>query len=171
MDTFGLSFMPGEQGANDPNGQQATPVQQAIQTLSLRIPRTVGAASPVPYELLTAPGGSALGGNPNSAAILEQIKRMLFGGGANFGTPGSLTSPGSPIPRAPLPPVGVPGGPIPGGGVPMPPPPPPGGGPRPNINLGDPTEGEATPPPPPAPTGGRPLGPGLFERGPRQKQV
>ena len=86
MDSLGLSFMPGGQqdASGSPNGQRPTPVQSAIQTLSLRIPKTVGAASGAPEALLTSPGGSALG-NPNSAALLEQLRRWLFGGGANPG--------------------------------------------------------------------------------------
>lgn len=80
-DPLGISFMPGAQGDQGNNPQQ-TPVQQAIQTLSLRIPRVVGAGSLAPGQLLNAPGGAGLGGNPNSAALLEQIRRMLFGGGS-----------------------------------------------------------------------------------------
>jgi hypothetical protein len=98
-DPIGLSFMPGGGGGTDPNAQKPTPVQQAIQLLSLRIPRTVGAASGAPQSLLDSPGGSMLGGNPNSAAILEEIRRRLFGGG---GAPPS--GPFQPsVPRMPLP--------------------------------------------------------------------
>ena len=169
MDPLGLSFMPGEQGNADPNGQKPTPIQQAIQTLSLRIPRTVGAGSAVPGQLLSSPGGSALGGNPNAAALLEQIRRMLFGGGANFGHPGG------PVPPGGMPPMGgQPGAPIPPGGSE------PGGPPPvrlpPRIDVGDPTPGTApvndaptAPAAPPAPTGG--LNRDFFERGARNRSI
>src|SRR6185503_7874749 len=144
--------MPTEQGNTDPNGQKPTPIQQAIQTLSLRIPRTVGAGSPIPGQLLNAPGGSALGGNPNAAALLEQIRRMLFGGGgANFGHPGGPVPTGGGVP-----PGGMPGAPrvTPGSGdVPMPPAPP-----SPIGETGHSKEREPDPIAPPtapaAPTGG-----------------
>jgi hypothetical protein len=60
-DPLGISFMPGAQDANgNATGQPPSPVQAAIQTLALRIPRTVGAASGAPQALLTSPGGSML---------------------------------------------------------------------------------------------------------------
>jgi hypothetical protein len=96
-DPFGLSFSPADQsGPNGQptNGQRPSPVQQAIQTLSLRIPRVVGASGLAPTPLLNSQGGSALGGDPNSAALLEQLKRLLFGSPAS--SPMS-----SPFPQAP----------------------------------------------------------------------
>jgi len=164
-DSLGLSFMPGEAGAADPNKPQPTPVQQAIQTLSLRIPRTVGAASGVPQQLLTSGGGSMLG-NPNAAALLEQLRRFFMGGG-NLGTPGGPVPPGGAPPMG-----GLPGAPIPpGGGAPGGPPPvrlPP------RIDVGDPTPGQApaNDPPPAQPMGGVPSGPSpIFDRGPRPRQI
>jgi len=80
---FGLSFSPGAPtGPNGQpaNGQRPSPIQQAIQTLSLRIPRVAGASAFTAQPLLDSPGGLGLGGNPNSAAMLEQLRRMLFGG-------------------------------------------------------------------------------------------
>lgn len=95
-DPFGLSFMPGGQqdASGNPSGQRPSPVQQAIQTLSLRIPRTVGAASGAPQSLLEGAGGAGLGGNPNAAAILEAIRRRLFGPTA--GAPTAPPPPGAP---------------------------------------------------------------------------
>jgi len=141
-DPLGLSFMPGESGATDPNKPQPSPVQQAIQTLSLRIPRTVGAASGAPQALLTSGGGSMLGGNPNAASILEQLRRLFMGGGANLGGPSASQSPA----------VGMPGAPM--GNEPSV-----GGGTRfaPSFGFGDPEGDPINPPaaaPPPAPIGG-----------------
>src|SRR6185436_9932222 len=94
--------MPGESGATDPNKPQPSPVQQAIQTLSLRIPRTVGAASGAPHALLTSGGGSRLGGNPNAASIPAQLRRLVMGGGANLGGPSASPAPGMGMPGAPI---------------------------------------------------------------------
>jgi hypothetical protein len=106
-DTFGLSFTPGQPQNGQQSGQQGgqprgnvSPVQQAIQTLSLRIPRVVGAGGLAPQALLTAQGGSALG-NPNSASVLEEIRRRLFGP-APTATPGTYTPP-NPPPYVPTP--------------------------------------------------------------------
>jgi len=101
-DPFGVSFSPvgqGQGGNQAQNAAQQTPVQQAIQTLSLRIPRTVGAGSIAPGQLLNAAGGSGLGGNPDAASMLEMIKRMLFGQPGQMGTgPQMPRSPGQPTP-------------------------------------------------------------------------
>jgi hypothetical protein len=125
-DPLGVSFMPG-QGGQQQNAQKPTPLQTAIQTLSLKIPRVVGAGSGAPQALLQGAGGGGLG-NPNAASVLEAIRRMLFGGGmpgapqmptaapqlpqGRFGTmpmpryaePGG----GAPEPSAPAPPSTVP---------------------------------------------------------------
>lgn len=128
-DPMGISFSPAPDNQQQQNGQRPTPVQQAIQTLSLRIPRTVGAASGAPSELLNGQGGAGLGGgNPNSAFLLEQLIRKLFGGG-----------PGLPMPG------GGPGGGPPGGGAP-------GGAPTPNVGFPYPVKpGPGPTPDPPAP--------------------
>lgn len=82
-DQFGMSFSPSQPGPGQAqNGQRPSPIQQAIQTLSLRIPQRAGASAFTPQTLLDSPGGGGLGGDANSAAILEAIKRMLFGGGS-----------------------------------------------------------------------------------------
>lgn len=82
-DPFGLSFSPGQDGQNGQpvNGQKPSPIQQAIQTLSLRVPRVAGASAFTAQPLLPGQGaGGGLMGDPNSAALLEALKRMLFGG-------------------------------------------------------------------------------------------
>lgn len=93
-DPFGISFSPTSQGgtAQSQSGARPTPIQQAIQTLSFKIPRVAGASAFTAQPLLTSPGGAGLGGNPNSAALLEQIRRMLFGD--QSGPSGMTASPG-----------------------------------------------------------------------------
>lgn len=88
MAGMGVSFVPGGQG--DPlNRQQqgeasgAPPLQQAIQMLSLRLPRVVGANALAPGQLLNAPGGMGGSGNP----LLEALLR-LAGMGGGSGSPG-----------------------------------------------------------------------------------
>lgn len=158
-DPFGLSFMPGAEG-KDPNNPQPTPVQQAIQTLSLRIPRVVGAGSIAPGQLLNGAGGFGNGSNPNAAAILEEIRRRLFGGnqsGAPSQPPHGQFGPAVPHP----PPPGAP----PSGGLDTP-----------RIIPGDPpnspreagpADAPYTPPnvPDPMPMPGPPM------RGPRERQL
>lgn len=82
---FGLSFAPGE---NKPAGNDTGRLQQAIQTLSLRLPRVPGASSFTATPLLNSQGGGALG-SPNDAMVLEQLKRLLFGG-MQGGAPGGM---------------------------------------------------------------------------------
>jgi hypothetical protein len=95
-DPFGVSFSP--TGQNGPNGQpqapgsRPSPIQQAIQTLSLRIPRVAGASAFTAQPLLTSAGGSGLG-DPNSAAVLEQLRRMLFGSPAGMSQGPTAPSP------------------------------------------------------------------------------
>jgi hypothetical protein len=122
-DPFGVSFSPSA-GPTGDGGSKPTPVQQAIQTLSLKIPKNPGAGAIAPGALLNSPGGGAVGGNPNDAMILEQIRKMLFGtkpGQVGMG-PQMPTAPdmGS-QPSVPPPPQGGGFGPGPiGTGAPMP---------------------------------------------------
>lgn len=111
-DQFGMSFSPAQSGPGQPqNGQRPSPVQQAIQTLSLRIPKNAGASAFTPQTLLDSPGGAGLGGDANSAAILEAIKRMLFGGQMG----GSRVGTGPQLPRDAGMGGGTMPGPVPGG--------------------------------------------------------
>ena len=90
-DDYGLSFSPLTQGQNrtgqasPSGGGSQNPVQDAIRTLSYRVPRTVGAQSPIPQALLSAPGGQGLpqsslpGTQAQPSLGLEDILRKLFG--------------------------------------------------------------------------------------------
>lgn len=121
-DPFGVSFSPAQQGGQGQAqaGPRQSPVQQAIQTLSLRMPRVAGAGSLAPQALLNSPGGANMSGPVDAASMLEQIKRMLFGNQQ----PGQVGT-GPDLPRdnggsAPTPPSPMdPGGrgmPVPGPG-------------------------------------------------------
>jgi hypothetical protein len=134
-DPFGVSFNPtgGPSGPGGQQGQKPSPVQQAIQTLSLKIPKSNGPGAIAPDALLNSPGGGAIGGNSNDAMILEQIRKMLFG-----------TKPGQ-IGTGPQMPQSGDQGMAPGGGGFMPPPMPGGGGFQPSAQMGAPA------PPPQAP--------------------
>jgi hypothetical protein len=109
-DTLGISFSPANQPGTQGSGSRPSPVQQAIQTLSLRIPPHAGASAFTPQALLESPGGSALGGTPD--AILELLKKILFGPQP----PGAPGQPGAAIVGVPsqLPPGSGAGGTIPG---------------------------------------------------------
>jgi hypothetical protein len=76
---FGQTNQPGGQGGK--SGQPAPSPQSAIQTLSFRTPRTVGAYAPISAPLLNAPGGGALSGQQFGAAggNLEQLLQLIFG--------------------------------------------------------------------------------------------
>lgn len=92
-DPFGISFAPTDQNAQvRGDGQRGTsPVQTAIQTLSLRVPHIAGAGAIAPQPLLESGGSAGLGGsmNPNAASILELLKRLFGGSGAPVnGVPG-----------------------------------------------------------------------------------
>lgn len=92
MASFGVSFVPGGQGdpgKSMPEGQAggAPPLQQAIQLLSLRLPRVVGANGLAPGPLLNAPGGMGGTGNP----LLEALLRLAGMSG------GSLPQQGTPM--------------------------------------------------------------------------
>lgn len=92
-DDFGLSFSPTT--TTDPRKAQAdpnAPVQEAVRTLSLRLPRVVGARGAAPQPLLNGPGSAGLGplaapgagmagpGGPSFG--IEQLLMTLFGAGA-----------------------------------------------------------------------------------------
>jgi hypothetical protein len=82
---LGQSFAPlPEQAPNGQNGRSGpiSPVQEAIQTLNLRMPRVLGAGAPAPAPLLNSMGSAGLPmaegmqDNPLLAAFL----RMISGG-------------------------------------------------------------------------------------------
>lgn len=102
--SMGVSFVPSGQG--DPMNRQqqgqapgAPPLQQAIQMLSLRLPRVVGANALAPGQLLNAPGGMGGSGNP----LLEALLRLAgMGGGQGqpgMGAQGLPSFSGSTLPR------------------------------------------------------------------------
>lgn len=73
---LGVSFQPGAM-----NGQQSnTPVQKAVQLLSLRLPSVIGAQGIAPQALLQSPGGAGFGGgNMSPDAALELLRKLLAG--------------------------------------------------------------------------------------------
>lgn len=94
-DDFGATFAP----FSDPSGKNASvaPVQKAIQLLSLRVPRMVGAAAPVPASLLTGPGGT---GRPDvHSAVLQSVLKTIMGQGMPMA---DAEPPASPVAAPPL---------------------------------------------------------------------
>ena len=81
MPNLGISFSPfSDQTETNPHAPSPTP-QDAIRVLSLRYPRTVGAASPIPQQLLAGQGNGAasFAGVMPQAMNLDQLLAMLFG--------------------------------------------------------------------------------------------
>lgn len=101
---FGVSFVPGGDASGNQTKPPTEPLQQAIQMLSLRLPKVVGAQGLAPGPLLQSPGGGAL----------AELLRQLFGQGRPGGTMAPSMPGASPMaPGAPsLPPPHV----VPGGG-------------------------------------------------------
>jgi hypothetical protein len=91
---FGVSFLPGaDQQLNGGNGRPGAPqdrVQEAIQVLSLRLPKVFGARAIVPNALATGPGGMGQPGASGNATA--QALAQLAG-----------LPPGAPPPSAPAP--------------------------------------------------------------------
>lgn len=130
----GINFAPTtDNAANGPRNAALSGVPQAIQVLSLALPRVLGAQSPVPGSLLTGQGGL---GQPDAALLHALLKTLgLFGG----------TRTPMPMPQGPNPiPIPAPGG------TRMPQPMPPMPIPDPRVVVGDP----GLQAPPPAPGGG-----------------
>src|SRR3990167_3724936 len=73
---LGVTFVP--TGREQRQKQVGSPLQQAIEVLSLRLPQFAGARSPIPQELMGAPGG---GGGMNS--VIESILAQILGRGQN----------------------------------------------------------------------------------------
>lgn len=116
----GLTFSPlAQQGGPNGEGNAAPSVQEAIRTLSYKIPRTVGAASPIPQALLSAPGGAgvsrpgSMGGAPSAGPMgqapgaptlgFEELLRKLFGLGAPEQMAGQMSGQMAPQGLAPAP--------------------------------------------------------------------
>jgi hypothetical protein len=83
----GVSFQPGS-GETAPGGTKKpqTGVQEAIQVLSLRLPKTVGARAIAPGALLNAQGS---GGNPRIDSVVSQVLGRYFPTGATDATGGA----------------------------------------------------------------------------------
>lgn len=114
-DDFGLTFVPSNApdktrgSAPDPNAN----VQEAIRTLSLHIPKVVGAKAPTSAALLNGQGSQGIGA-PGGMG-LEQILALLFGqarpmagpqspgtadlGAMSFGNPQTSGAPSVPQPH------------------------------------------------------------------------
>jgi hypothetical protein len=70
---FGVSFLPGGDASyTRPTSGNASPIQEAIKVLSLRVPRVVGSTPLTPLALLTGQGG---GGLPSG--LVETLLRSL----------------------------------------------------------------------------------------------
>jgi hypothetical protein len=68
-DNFGLNFAPlNAAGQKGQAGKGGSPIQEAIRTLSLRLPKIVGAGSPVAQPLLQSQGSMGL--NPMPSPVL-----------------------------------------------------------------------------------------------------
>ena len=102
MPSFGMSFDPTQQDNGsqfDPNAPKRAPqsVQNAIQYLSLRMPKVVGARSPVMPGLLGGIG--AAGPSPHVDAIVNQVLGRVLGPQAS--APTAPTVPNVPPMAAP----------------------------------------------------------------------
>lgn len=111
---IGVSFVPSQPptpGATDRVNTANPAVQEAIQTLSLRLPRVVGSQALAPSALLHGAGGAALSGNGHVDALVRSIlQRMLPQGGSQTAQPAPLAPGGAmPSPTAPAAQTGAPG--------------------------------------------------------------
>lgn len=90
---IGFSFQPGSQDTplQPRNGQggQGTAPQQAIRTLSLRVPQTQSVPGIAPLPLLNAQGG----GGSDLSMLLMALMKAFGGGGGGMGVPGMSTPP------------------------------------------------------------------------------
>lgn len=103
MNEYGVSFAPTrDNAALGPRQGQLTGVPQAVQVLSLALPRVVGARPVAPPDLLTAKGGEGI--DPIASAILQTMLRTMRGQ-PPLGQPGSLPggTAGPNIPDVPTP--------------------------------------------------------------------
>lgn len=105
---FGVNFLPGAEPQNGMAGRSGATrpsVQEAVQILSLRLPKVFGARAVIPQQLATAPGGMGMpGARPGANAQAQALAGLA----------------GVPMPQSPLPSKTLPGGLSPG---PMLPPP------------------------------------------------
>lgn len=109
MPDYGVSFVPG-QDQQQPQHGGASPLQQALQVLSLRLPRVQGANSLAPSGLLHGMGGAMFGGDMD----LERLLAQLFGPGGPLAGGGGMPPPSQPTTK--VTPSGGPPDAAPGGG-------------------------------------------------------
>ena len=96
---FGQTFQPGVAGtdqASDPRKRRLPPSQQAIQMLSLRLPKHLGPSAIAPAPLLTGPGG---GGQP-TGALAENLQRAFLPQ-TQPARPTTVAAPSPPVPTGP----------------------------------------------------------------------
>src|SRR3990167_3121185 len=91
---YGFSFLPNGDGAYRKPQSGGSPLQQAIQVLSLRVPRVVGSTPLAPLSLLTSPGGADI-----PEGLLRRMEQSLSG--ANAPTQPPVASLGAPPPPRP----------------------------------------------------------------------
>lgn len=119
-DGFGLSFAPfsGRPGYGDNGGSSPlSPVQEAIQILSLRRPTVLGAQAPVNSALLGQPSGG-----PDLSALLQTLLKNFGQGQYHPPQFPKMTDPGSAMMSGSFPPMmpSAPSGPSGGGSLPNP---------------------------------------------------
>ena len=97
---FGMSFNPSGAGSGqDPQqGASQTPIQDAIKTLSLRIPRFRGPGM-APQALLNAQGGGGMMGAGSMPGGLQQILAQLFGNQGQLGAQAPIGGGSAPVPN------------------------------------------------------------------------
>jgi hypothetical protein len=102
MRDLGVSFAPTQDNAEDSRDAARTEgLPAAIQMLSLRLPRILGARAPVASALAHAPGFGGMGSADQQ--IFQVLQRLLGGGGDQFGAdtmaPGGWRGSGPGIPN------------------------------------------------------------------------
>ncbi len=134
---IGVSFVPSTPNQTGTSGSNAavTPLQQAIQFLSLRLPKILGQGAIAPAATMTAAGGAGL---PADAGGVEAFLRNLIQQAGQSGRPGSTAPtmaaalPSNYAPTTPAVPGATPTAPTPA----IPPPEPPPSIPAPRIIPG-----------------------------------
>ena len=91
---YGFSFLPNGDGEYRRPQSGGSPLQQAIQVLSLRVPRVVGSTPLAPLSLLTSQGGAGM-----PEGLLRRMEQSLPG--ANAPTQPPVASLGAPPPPSP----------------------------------------------------------------------
>lgn len=98
MDNLGVNFAPTTDAAlNGPRNGQLSGVPQAIQILSLALPKMGGVRPPSP--LVNGAGGQGM--DPAASALLQTLMKTL--GLHSMGLPGGTAGPNPPMPRTPEP--------------------------------------------------------------------